>query len=629
MAKKRDNLNKIFQTIVGVVAVCFSAFYFYTAGFGILSSESHRGIYLLVTFLLSILLYPACKKYPKSKVLYVVDAILVAMACSSVLYWMLQYKEYAIYRAGWTNQWDLIFGIIVMIVSLEVTRRVMGNVLPIIALVMLGLTYFGPYLPGIFKHGGIRLSSMIEYYYYTDGIFGTIVNTFATYIVPFLIFGAFLNNTGGGDFFMDLASSLTGHIAGGPALIAVVSSAIFGSISGSGVANVVATGTFTIPMMKKVGYKPEFAGAVEAAASAGGQLLPPVMGAAAFVLATLTQQPYSTIALISFTPAILYYVALGFMVYFQARRSGLQGLPREELPKFSDVMKKGWYYLFTIAVVVIVIAMGYSAPATAFWGSIFVMICSMLRKETRFTFEKLINTLREAGTSALSVGATAGTLGIIMASLTLSGLGVKFSSLILSVGQGNLFLTLVLVAFIATIIGMGLPTTASYIILSILAAPSLIQLGIAPVAAHMVCLWFAVISNITPPVCVAAFAGASIAGAHPMKTGFNAVPLGLFMYILPFFFVYEPAIFVYGQELAVSAKIVTSLLISIACFAAGFQGWFFRNLRVWERAVFFLASPLLVDTRFFTDFFGYIIVLVMAVYTYKTTEQTSKPTMVA
>lgn len=629
MAKKRDNLNKFFQTVVNIIAIGFSAFYFYTAGFGILSSETHRGIYLLVTLLLSLLLYPASKKYPKSKVLYVVDAIFVAMACSSVLYWMLQYKEYAIYRAGWTNQWDLIFGLLVMLVSLEVTRRVMGNVLPIIALIMLGLTYFGPYLPGIFRHGGIRLSTMVEYYYYTDGIFGTIVNTFATYIVPFLIFGAFLNNTGGGDFFMDLSTSLTGHIAGGPALIAVVSSAIFGTISGSGVANVVATGTFTIPMMKKIGYKPEFAGAVEAAASSGGQLLPPVMGAAAFVLATLTQKPYSTIALISFAPAILYYVSLGFMVYFQARRSGLRGLSREELPKFGDVMKKGWYYLFTIVVVVIVIAMGYSAPRTAFWGSVFVVLCSMLRKETRFTFDKLLKTLKEAGTSALSVGATAGTLGIIMASLTLSGLGVKFSSLILSVGQGNLFLTLILVAFIATIIGMGLPTTASYIILSILAAPSLIQLGIDPVPAHMVCLWFAVISNITPPVCVAAFAGASIAGAHPMKTGLNAVPLGLFMYILPFFFVYEPAIFVYGQDPAVSIKIIASLLISIICFAAGFQGWLFRNLRTWERAVFFLASPLLVDPGFFTDIIGYIVVVAMAVYTFKTAKQANNPTLAA
>ncbi len=629
MAKKRDNLNKFFQTIVSIIAISFSAFYFYTAGFGILSSETHRGIYLLVTFLLSILLYPASKKYPKSKILYVVDALFVAMACASVLYWILQYKEYATYRAGWTNQWDLIFGLIVMLVSLEVTRRVMGNILPVIALVMLVLTYFGPYLPGIFKHGGIRLSSMVEYYYYTDGIFGTIVNTFATYIVPFLIFGAFLNNTGGGDFFMDLASSLTGHIAGGPALIAVVSSAIFGTISGSGVANVVATGTFTIPMMKKVGYKPEFAGAVEAAASSGGQLLPPIMGAAAFVLATLTQQPYSVIALISFAPAILYYISLGFMVYFQARRSGLQGLPREELPKFSAVMKKGWYYIFTILVVVIVISLGYSAPATAFWGSLFVVICSMVRKETRFTFEKLVKTLKEAGTSALSVGATAGTLGIIMASLTLSGLGVKFSSLILSVGQGNLFLTIILVAFIATIIGMGLPTTASYIIMSILAAPSLIQLGIDPVPAHMVCLWFSVISNITPPVCVAAFAGASIAGAHPMKTGLNAVPLGLFMYILPFFFIYEPAVFVYGQELAVSVKIIISLLVSIACFAAGFQGWFFRNLRAWERLVFFLASPLLVDPNFFTDIFGYLIVVVMTIYTYKTAKQINNPAIAA
>ncbi len=622
MAAKRD-LNKPLKMLIAIVAISFSTFYFLTAGFGILSSESHRGVYMLVTFLLCFLIYPASKKQPNSKPLAVLDAILIALATSSIFYWMLQYKEYATYRAGWTNQADLIFGVILIVLSLEITRRAMGNVLPIIGIVMLVLTYFGPYLPGIFHHGGVRLSTMVEYYYYTEGLFGTIVNTFATYIVPFLVFGAFLKNSGGGDFFMDLASSLTGHISGGPALIAVVSSAIFGSVSGSGVANVVATGTFTIPMMKKVGYKGEFAGAVEAASSAGGQLLPPVMGAAAFVLATLTEQPYSTIALISFTPAILYYISLGVMVYFRARRRGLRGLDRSELPVFKDVMKKGWYYLFTIVVVVVVIAMGFSAPATAFWGSVFVVVMSMIRKDTRFTVKKLLQTLEEAGKSSMSVGATAGTLGIIMASLTLSGLGIKFSSLILSVGQGNLFLTIVLVALIATVIGMGLPTTAAYIIMSILAAPSLIQLGISPVAAHMVCLWFSVISNITPPVCVAAFAAASIAESDPMKTGLNAVPLGLFMYILPFFFVYEPAIFVYGQELAVAVKVVGSLLVSILCFAAGFQGWLFRNLKIWERAVFFAVAPFLVHTGWMTDIVGYSIVIGMLFYSYTSSK---KPT---
>lgn len=617
-------LGSTTKLLVKLIAIAFSAFYFYTAGFGIISSETHLGVYLLVTFLLAMLLYPASKRWPQSKPLYALDAILVVLACSSVIYWMVEYKEYAALRAGWTNQWDLVFGLIAIVISLEVTRRAMGNVLPIIGLVMLGLTYFGPYLPGIFRHGGIRLSSMVEYFYYTSGIFGTIVSTFATYIVPFLIFGSFLKASGAGDFFIELASSLTGHVPGGPALIAVGGSAIFGTISGSGVANVVATGTFTIPMMKKVGYTPEFAGAVEAAASSGGQLLPPIMGAAAFILATFTEQPYSTIALISFAPALIYYYSLALMVYLRARRRGLSGLSRAELPVFSQVMKKGWYYIFTIVTVVIVIAMGYSAAATAFWGSLFVVVCSMFRKDTRFTFKKFLAALEDAGRSSLSVGTTAGTLGIVMASLTLSGLGVKFSSLILSIGQGNLFLTLVLTALIATIIGMGLPTTASYIIMSILAAPSLIQLGVNPVYAHMACMWFSVISNITPPVCVAAFAAASISGGDPMKTGFHAVPLGIYMYVLPFLFIYRPQVFVYGQPLVSSVEILVTLIVATVAFAAGFQGWLFRNLRVWERAVYFAAIPFMLHTGWLTDLIGAVVILVMTLYVFTSSKQVGR-----
>ncbi|MGE5578399.1 MAG: TRAP transporter permease [Bacillota bacterium] len=617
-------LGSTTKLLVKLIAIAFSAFYFYTAGFGIISSETHLGVYLLVTFLLALILYPASKRWPQSKLLYALDAILVVLACASVIYWMVEYKEYAALRAGWTNQWDLIFGLIAIVISLEVTRRTMGNVLPTIGLVMLGLTYFGPYLPGIFRHGGIRLSSMVEYFYYTSGIFGTIVSTFATYIVPFLIFGSFLKASGAGDFFIELASSLTGHVAGGPALIAVGGSAVFGSISGSGVANVVATGTFTIPMMKKVGYTPEFAGAVEAAASSGGQLLPPIMGAAAFILATLTEQPYSTIVLISFTPALIYYYCLALMVYFRARRRGLSGLSRAELPVFSQVMKKGWYYIFTIVTVVIVIALGYSAAATAFWGSAFVVVCSMFRKDTRFTFKKFLAALEDAGRSSLSVGATAGTLGIVMASLTLSGLGVKLSSLILSVGQGNLFLTVVLTALIATIIGMGLPTTASYIIMSILAAPSLIQLGVNHVYAHMVCMWFSVISNITPPVCVAAFAAASISGGNPMKTGFQAVPLGIYMYLLPFLFIYRPQVFVYGHPFLSSLEIVVTLMIATVAFAAGFQGWLFRNLRAWERVVYFVAAPFMIHTGLLTDLIGAVVILVMTLYVFTSSKQVGR-----
>ncbi len=614
-------LNSTFRLLVKIIAIIFTLFYLYTAGFGIFSTETHRGFYLLFTFVLCILLYPANKNRAQSKLFYAVDVVLMILTCSSIIYWILEYKKYAAFRAGWTNQLDLIFGLILMAVSLEITRRVMGKTLMFLGLIMITLTFFGPYLHGIFRHGGIRLSSMVEFIYYTDGIFGTIVSVFATYIVPFLIFGAFLKNSGGGDFFIDMASALTGHVAGGPALIAVGGSAIFGSISGSGVANVVSTGSFTIPMMKKVGYSPEFAGAVEAAASAGGQFLPPIMGAAAFILATITERPYSTIILVGLTPALFYYLSLGLMVYFRAKRKGLSGLPKEELPVFSEVMKKGWYYLFTIIIVMVLILWGYSPSATAFWASIFVVTCSMFRKETRFTFKKLLDTLEEAARNSLVVGATAGTLGMVMAGLTLSGLGVKFSSLILSIGQGSLFLTIVLIGLIATIVGMGLPTTASYIVLSILAAPSLVQLGINPLYAHMVCLWLSIISNITPPVCVAAFAAASISGGNPMKTGLQAVPLGIYMYLMPFVFVYYPQIFVLGTGFMSSFEIITSFIIATFAMAAGFQGWFMRNLKMWERVVYFASITLLIPTGWFSNLIGLFIFLILTFIVYKNSKK--------
>lgn len=606
-------LGKNLGLLARVLAIAFALIYFYTSGFGIFNSQTNVGFYLLFCNALAILLYPASRRRPGSRPLFAYDAIFFVLSAICVIYWMVEYSSYCARRVGWPASWDIYLGFIMIIVSLEVTRRVVGYTLAILGLIMVLQTYLGPYLPGIFTHRGVSIARIVEYNYFIDGMFGTVTIVFATYVMPFLIFGAFLQKSGGGDFFINLAKAVAGRIAGGPALIAVGGSAIFGSISGSPVANVMATGAFTIPMMKKVGYSKEFSGAVEAAASTGGTFLPPIMGAGAFILATITETPYAKILVMAIAPALLYYLSLTSMVYFHAKKLGLQGLSREDLPDLKKVLKQGWYFPFIIVVLMILILSGLSLPFTAFGGTLFVIFCSMFRKETRLTLPKLLDTLETAGKSALSVGATAGTLGLVMAGITMTGLGVKFSSIILSFSQGNLFLTIVLVAFIATIVGMGLPCTASYIVLAILAAPALTQLGLIPVHAHLLVFWLAMISNLTPPVCVACFAAASISGGDPMKTGLYGFVLGIYMYLMPFAFAYFPQIFILGAEPVSILEIIVSYSLGTVALAAAVQGWFFKRLSPSERVLYFMGCVLLAVPAFFADLLGLALVSLLTV----------------
>lgn len=611
--KMRPESGKL-KLPITIIASLFGLFYFYTSGFGVLSSQSNTGLFMLFTFMLCFLLYPASQKHPNSKPLMALDTLLFILSVASILYWVFQYPTYAAKRVGIPNHFDIGFGIIMIVLSLEVTRRAMGNTLMILGFLMLAQVYLGPWLPGIFEHGGISISRLVEYNYFIDGMFGTIVTVYATYVMPFLLFGAFLQTSGAGDFFIDLASSLAGRIPGGPALVSVIGSAIFGSISGSPVANVVATGTFTIPMMKRVGYTKEFAGAVEAAASTGGSFLPPVMGAAAFVLATITETPYGTVMIMAVLPALLYYLSIGIQVYFQARRSGLKGLEAHEVPKARDVLKRGWYFLISIIAVGVLIAGGYSPPVIAFGGSVFVIICNLIfgTKKEKFTVKKFIASLESAGTSSLIVGSTAGTLGLVMAGMTLTGLGLKFSSVLVAVAGSHLFLMILMVMLIATIIGMGTTITASYIILSILAAPSLIMAGVPPINAHLLCFWLSMSSNLTPPVCVAAFAAASISGGDPMKTGFHSFLLGIFMYLMPFAFVYVPQVMIVGFSFVEIAEVVVSYGFATVALAATVQGWLMRKLDVLQRAICLAACILLATPELVTDLIG--LALLAAVF---------------
>ncbi len=533
--------------VYAATAIFFSLWYLYTSGFGLVSTESNRGLYLMLTSVLVFLLYPALPTSPNTRP-SLFDFVWVAAAVVSVGYWIDQYTDYAINRVSDPNQWDFVMGIIGIAVMLETSRRVLGLTVVIIAIVFLAQLYFGKYLPGKLAHSGLGVIRIVEFTFSTqEAMFGVVAATFATFVFPFMIFGAFLEGSGAGQFFMELGTSLTGKWRGGPAKIAVMTSALFGSISGSSVANVVSTGSFTIPLMKRIGFEPRHAGAIEAIASTGGQFMPPIMGAGVFILATLTQTEYLKIALMNVIPAFLFFLFLLYMVDLEAMKSGLKGLDEEEIPRVSAVLMRGWHYLIPLAVVLGLLFMGYSPDYGAFWGTVSAFVLSFRRKETMMGPRKVIDALITGAHNNASAGSAIGTLGIIIGGIVLSGLGLKFSAVLIEFAGGNLFLTVVLVTIISIIIGMGSSTTGSYIILAVVAAPALISLGVPEIAAHLVVFYAACLSNITPPVCVSAYAAAAIAGSDPMKTGFAALKFGATLVLIPFSFVYAPELLLYGS----------------------------------------------------------------------------------
>jgi TRAP transporter 4TM/12TM fusion protein len=577
--------------IYSLIAAGFSIWYLYTSGFGLVSTETNRGLYLLFTSVLVFIGFPARKGTPKDRPT-VIDGIFIVMAVASIGYWMDQYVPYAMFRVSEPNEWDLIMGGTAMVVVLETSRRVLGIAIPIIATLFLLQLYFGPYLPGKLSHSGMPVERIIEFTFSTqEAMFGVVTATFATFVFPFMIFGAFLERSGAGTFFMDLATALTGRWRGGPAKIATISSALFGSISGSSVANVVASGAFTIPMMKRIGFKPHHAGGIEAIASTGGQIMPPIMGAGVFILATLTQTDYLTIAAMNIIPAVLFFGFVLLMVDLEAVRTGIKGLPVDEIPPVSVVLRRGWHFFVPLIVVVTLLFKGYSPDLGAFWGTLSALVLSWLRKETAMGPRDIFHGLVAGAHNNTSAGAAIGSLGLIIGGIILSGLGLKFSAVLVEFAGGNLFLTVSLVTIISVIIGMGSSTTGSYIILAVVAAPALIQLGVPEIAAHLVVFYAACLSNITPPVCVSAFAAAAIAKADPMRTGFAALKYGSTLILIPYSFVYVPELLLQGTWLEISAATI-SYAFGYAALAVAIQGTDFFPVKVTllRRVLFWVAA---------------------------------------
>ncbi len=576
---RKRTLKGLWAFLFAVVAFCMSGWYLYTSGFGLVSSEMNRGFYLLGTSVLVFLLFPASRAAPRDRP-SVFDLLCVALVTLSIGYWIDQYAQYAMFRVSDPTRTDFFMGGICLVMIVETTRRALGITMPILAVLFLAQLYYGPFLPGKLAHSGIGWERIIEFIYSTqEGIFGTIATTFATFVFPFMIFGAFLERSGAGTFFMELATAITGRWRGGPAKIAVVTSALFGSISGSSVANVVSTGTFTIPMMKRLGFKPEAAGAIEAVASTGGQFMPPVMGAGVFILATLIEMEYLTIAMLNVVPALLYFMFVLAMVDLEALRNNLKGLPPEEIPDLKKTWKGGWYFFLPLVVVLGALFKGYSPEIGAFYGTLAAIAVSYVKRETRITLGDFINGMVSGAQSNNSAGAAIGSLGIIIGGIVLAGLGLKFSAILVEFARGNLIVTAAMVMLISIIVGMGSSTTGAYIILSVVAAPALIHLGVSTLAAHLMVFYAACLSNVTPPVCVSAFAGAAIAGADPMKTGFVSLKYSLPMIFLPLGFVFVPGLLMSGSPFTITWHII-GVTIGFLVLAVAVQGADFINQRI-------------------------------------------------
>lgn len=607
------------ERITFLLAVCWSLFQLYTAIFGTFPSTIQRGAHIGAAMMLVYLLYPMRKGKDLDKVPWY-DYILCIISLCVGLYHVVNFDALQL-RSGIYNTVDTIVSVVALLLILEATRRVAGLVIVCLALIFLSYALFGAGLPGFLGHAQLSFKRIVTYQWLsTEAILGSPMYVSSTFIFLFLLFATFLKKSGVGDWMTNIAMSICGGAAGGPAKAAVVASALEGMLSGSSVANTVGSGSITIPMMKKCGYKPEFAGAVEAAASTGGQIMPPIMGAAAFIMAEYIGCAYSTIALAACIPALLYFTGIFTNVHFEALKNGLRGVPKEQRPKIKELWKNGWYMLLPIVFITVLMGMGYTAMRAATYGiaSCIVIWIIELYKSHRLHWREflsdLFSSLEEGARTAVPVAITCGSAGIIVGVITLTGLGLRMANGIVDLAGGNLLLTMVFTMCCSLVLGMGVPTTANYIIQATISAPAMIALGVEPIAAHLFVFYFGIVADITPPVALAAFAGAGIAGADPMKTGLNASKLGCAAYLVPYIFCLSPELVLVipaGMSTALFAlstiKAIITAIIGMLAIAGCTSGYLVGKCNILERIVLLVAGLTLIDPGTFTDLIGVII----------------------
>ena len=590
-----------------ILAICFVAFHLYTAAFGTMPGIAQKSIHL--GFLLVIFYINAMVDSEKrwEQIFLGIMALFALGGCAYITI----LDENLQLRAGIVYASDILFAILLIIAIFEACRRKMGNPLVIITLVFVAYAFLGKYIPGFLNQPGMTLKKFTSLVYLTtDGIFGSPLYASASYVVLFVLLGAIMSVSGIGDYMTILATSLFGHMRGGPAKVAVVASGFFGSISGSPTANVIGTGTFTIPMMKKNGFEPEFAAAVEATASTGGAIMPPIMGSTAFIMAEMLGIPYTAVAKAALIPAILYFLAVLFGVDIYAAKHGLKGIPRSQLPKVRSMLKQIYMLAPLIFLIFCMAVFNMTIVRSGLLTIIVTLVLVEINPKTRMTKEQWLQIPVQTVKSAVSVGIACAMAGIISGVIMGSGLGYRISSILTSVAGTSMLLLLVLTMVVSLIMGMGVPTTAAYLVLASLVAPTMIQLGIPPLAAHMFIFYFGCISSITPPVALAAYAGAGLAGCDPNKTGYKAFRLAFCSFLMPYLFVYNPVLLMEGGVLDILWSLVTAL-IGAYLLASGFEGFFFRwSLKWFERPLMILGAVMLIVPGMVTDLVGIAIIVV-------------------
>lgn len=626
----RKPKNKSLVWIISILAILFSAFHLYTT-FHPLPTLQQRAVHLLFGMALVYLIYPTFKKQDRSKIPFY-DWILFALSIVSCGYLFVEYNDIMTTRGGIANTTDIVMAILTVLLVLETARRVTGIILPILALIFLSYPFFShaEWLPRMLMTRQFDLGDIFgQLFLKTEGLFSTAIGASVQFIFLFILFGAFLSKSGMGQFFNDLALALAGHKQGGPAKVAVISSAFMGSINGSAVANVVGTGAFTIPLMKKIGYEKNFAGAVEASASIGGQILPPVMGASAFIMAETTGISYGTIALAAILPALLYFMGVIMQVHFRAGRSNLSGIPKPDLPRVKEVMKEGGHLILPLIGLVVLLGSGVPVAYSAFYTIILTVIVAALRKSTRMSLKDIIFALEDGARQSLSTIIACGVVGIVIGVVNLTSFGSTLTSAIMEIGAGSLFLTLFLTMIASIILGMGLPSIPAYIITATMAAPALAEFGIPILIAHMFVFYFGIFANITPPVALASFAGAGLSGGSPMKTGFISLRLALAGFIVPYLFVYEPSLLLIdptGLPLnAVDIPMAAPLDIAVVAFTsivgvigigAAIEGYFSTHMNMITRIVLAIGSLMMLIPEPITDIAGTVLVLAIFALNY-------------
>lgn len=601
--------NKNTALMIKIFAIAIALYHLYVSYFGTLVTLKHRSLHVATILALTFFLFPAYKKADRKKMPFY-DFTLGLLALSITVYIFYDYLG-IVHRAGIPNKADLFFGVILIILVLEAARRVTGFALPLLGVLFIAYALFGRQMPGFFAHRGYGWMEIVNHLFVsTDGVYGTAVGVASTYIFLFILFGSFMSKSGMGQFFNDISLALAGHTKGGPAKVAVIASGFLGSINGAAVANVVTTGAFTIPLMKKTGYDDEFAGAVEASASVGGQLLPPIMGAAAFIMAEVLGIQYKVIVMAAILPALLYYLGIMTQVQMRASKRGLEGLPKSQLPKIGDVMKERGHLLIPLVFLIYMLFFsGKTIIFSAFLTILVTIAVSMLRSSTRMGVQDIIDGLYEGTRSVVPVAIACAAVGPIVGVTSITGFGLNMARAIVSLGGTNLLFTLMFTMVTCIILGMGLPSIPAYLITATMAAPALVRLGIDPIVSHLFVFYFAMFANITPPVALASFAAAGISGGNPMKTGFESMKLSIAGFIVPYMFVYNSALLLRDTTILQGIMVTVTSIIGVIMLGSAAEGYIFTNMKIVNRILLFVGALMLISANLMQDIVGILLII--------------------